>query len=239
MYNLSSPVLRRLRNYLAQFYRHTLRSYGISSYAQEGEDIILLELFRHRPTGFYVDIGAYHPRRFSNTYRFYRRGWRGINIDATPDSMRVFQRVRPRDINLEIAVSNNPADLTYYTFSEGALNTFDHELAQTRAQGLPIKAEIRVRAYRLADILEQHLPAQQAIDFMSVDVEGFDLDVLQSNDWQLYRPTCLLVESLDRGVRPGEPTPIGDFLAQQGYELIAHTLRTGIFQDERAKVFER
>ena len=75
-----------------------------ASYSQEGEDRILQRLFENQTPGFYVDIGAHHPRRFSNTYIFYKQGWRGINVDATPGSMFLFRVFRKRDINLEIAV---------------------------------------------------------------------------------------------------------------------------------------
>jgi len=80
--------------------------YARRCYSQDGEDI-LLELFLPRErSGFYVDVGAYHPIKPSKTFRRYCKGWRGLNIDATPDSMEVFQRIRPRDINVEAAVSS-------------------------------------------------------------------------------------------------------------------------------------
>jgi len=71
------------------------------SFAQEGEDRVLYRMFQGRfgRPGFYVDVGAHHPTRFSNTYLFYRMGWRGINLDAMPGSMAAFARARPRDIN--------------------------------------------------------------------------------------------------------------------------------------------
>src|SRR5690349_18351333 len=75
------------------------------SYSQEGEDMVLRRVFEHKAHGFYVDVGAHHPMRFSNTYFFYRRGWRGINIDARPGSKREFDRARPRDINVECGVA--------------------------------------------------------------------------------------------------------------------------------------
>jgi len=85
------------------------------SYSQEGEDLILERFFEGMNTGFYVDVGAFHPKRFSNTYIFYKKGWHGINIDARPGSMKLFNFVRPRDINLEIPISNEKkrANLLY------------------------------------------------------------------------------------------------------------------------------
>ena len=74
------------------------------SYSQNGEDRILHRIFENQKSGFYVDIGAHHPFRFSNTFLFYKMGWKGINVDAMPKSMEIFKRFRPRDINLELAV---------------------------------------------------------------------------------------------------------------------------------------
>jgi len=106
---------------------------------------MLLERFlEHRHSGFYVDVGAHHPKRFSNTYRLYRRGWRGLNIDANPGSMTLFQNVRPRDINVEAAVSSTPRELTYYIFNEPALNTFKRDLALERVGAYSIVKEVNI-----------------------------------------------------------------------------------------------
>lgn len=77
--------------------------------------------------------GAHHPMRFSNTYLFYKKGWNGINIDAMPDSMKPFNKFRPRDINIEKPVSGKKQVLTYYAFNESALNGFSKELSEERA----------------------------------------------------------------------------------------------------------
>jgi len=102
------------------------------AFSQEGEDLILGRVFEGKSDGFYVDVGAHHPTLYSNTYYFYLRGWRGINIDAMPGSMTAFKAGRPRDINLEIAVAENPGKLTYHIFNYPALNTFDPALAKER-----------------------------------------------------------------------------------------------------------
>jgi len=101
-----------------------LDGYALKSYSQEGEDMILSRLFGNQQAGFYVDVGAHHPMRFSNTYFFYKKGWNGINIDAMPDSMKLFNKFRPRDINIEKPVSDKKQILTYYAFNESALMVF-------------------------------------------------------------------------------------------------------------------
>lgn len=79
-----------------------------------------------------MDVGAHHPKRFSNTHYFYKKGWRGINIDAMPGGMRLFRKIRPKDINLEIAISDKKRVLTYYVFNDHALNGFSKGLPTER-----------------------------------------------------------------------------------------------------------
>ena len=99
-----------------------------SSFSQGGEDLILAGLLTQKLNGFFVDIGAFHPYKFSNTFRFYRKGWSGINIDAAPGSMDIFRELRPRDINIEAAISETPEQLTYYYLGkENSMNTFSKD----------------------------------------------------------------------------------------------------------------
>src|SRR5436190_18531451 len=88
--------------------RRRERKFAISSFSQEGEDMLLRREFERQASGFYVDVGAHDPHRFSNTHYFYKCGWRGINIEARPGSSRLFKRWRPRDISLEIPISDTP-----------------------------------------------------------------------------------------------------------------------------------
>jgi hypothetical protein len=151
---------------------------SLKSYSQEGEDLILLRIFEKKRTGFYVDVGAHHPFRFSNTYLFYRMGWRGINIDATPGSMKFFNKFRKRDINIEVAIGEKEDILTFYIFNEPALNTFNENLARQRngKMGYYIIKELPLKVLPLSKILEEYLPEGQEIDFLNVDVEGKDFE---------------------------------------------------------------
>jgi hypothetical protein len=154
--------------------------YANLSWAQEGEDQILRRIFEWKKDGFYIDVGAHHPKRFSNTYLFYKRGWRGINIDAMPGSMHSFNKVRSRDINLELGIAEQKAKLDYYIFNEPALNGFSRDLSQERHTAdspYLIKDFIKVDVLPLHEVLDQYLPTGQSIDFMSVDVEGLDFQI--------------------------------------------------------------
>jgi len=185
-----------------------------------------------------VDVGAHHPKRFSNTYLFYKRGWRGINIDAMPGSMRSFNKVRPRDINLELGISEQKAQLDYYIFNEPALNGFSCDLSQERhaaESSYLIKDVIKVDVVPLHEVLDQYLPAGQSIDFMSVDVEGLDFQVLKSNDWNKYRPTYVLAEILTSSLHEIEQSEIGQFMLNKGYVLYAKCVNSVFFKESSSE----
>ncbi len=219
-------------------YRDAVASpYARLSFAQEAEDLLLTELLDSPPgePGFYVDIGAHHPIRFSTTYLFYLRGWSGLNVDAAPGSMSRFARHRPRDINLEYAVSDRVEDLAYFQFSEAALNTLDPERVRLLAETSPYRPEsvVHLTTIRLDTLLERHLPAGQRIDFLTVDVEDLDERVLRSNDWDRFRPRFLVAEDRASVTAP-ETSAINRYLADQGYRLVARTPRSGIHTDMRS-----
>ncbi len=204
------------------------------SYAQDGEDVVLASFFEGQKNyhGFFVDIGAHHPVRFSNTWMLYRQGWRGINIDPTPGSMRRFRWLRPRDLNLEIGVGATASALTFYCFDEPALNTFDPALARKRNTGRPyrIVQEVQIPIQPLSTILNQHLSPNQHIDFFTIDVEGLDLEVLRSNDWTRYAPSFVLVEDTDFQPERASDSEMYRFLKEQGYNIVAILRRTIIYQ---------
>lgn len=202
--------------------------YETKSYSQEGEDLILNRLFEKVDKGFYIDIGAHHPIRFSNTYFFYRKGWSGINIDATPGSMRLFNRLRKRDINIEAAISDSETELTYYMFDDPALNTFDRERTEliTKEANYKLISKKVIKTSRLEKFLDYYITSKQKIDFMSIDVEGHDLKVLKSNNWNKYKPKYILVESLEKASFDVYKDPISIYLSNYNYHPFANTFNT-------------
>ena len=149
------------------------------SFSQEGEDLLIERLTEHQASGFYVDVGAHHPQRFSNTHLLYKRGWSGINIDSAPGSMSAFERHRPRDINLEIAIAKERGTVEVSRFTEPALNTIDPSVAkQRRDEGWGVAGTSVVPSAPLGEILDEHVPPNVQIDVMSIDIEGEDVKVL-------------------------------------------------------------
>jgi FkbM family methyltransferase len=232
MNNRVNRLIRRIKVWLRTFFDHEFR-HRQESYSQEGEDLVLARIFDGRSSGFYVDIGCFDPIRYSNTYLFYRHGWRGINVDATPGAKNKFQRIRPRDINIESFVSADSSPRRFYLFNEPALNTASESLAAQRAKANPVyrvDGTITVRPRSLKAILDEHLPKGQSIDFFNVDVEGSDLDVLISNDWDRYRPEIVVVELLTTTLEDVEKHEIAQLLATKGYRPASKFYNTVLFR---------
>jgi FkbM family methyltransferase len=201
--------------------------FGYDSYAPSfssaGEDMILRHILgSDKMSGFYVDVGAFHPTLFSNTYFFYLNGWQGINIEARPGSKTLFDKVRPRDINLEVGVSSERGSMTYYFIAEDSpMNSFSPDFLRQIEMMKEVRSEIPVPTLPLAEVFDRHLPDGQSIDFLDVDVEGHDLEVLESNDWKRFRPRLIVVE--DEGLDPRESAIIR-MMKGHGYELCAQNV---------------
>lgn len=205
---------------------------GRFSYSQEGEDLVLARILGEikSTTGFFVDIGAHHPTRYSNTYYFYRRGWRGINVDALPGSKKLFQRMRPRDVTVECGVGAQAGVLRYFSFNEPALNTFSEEEAKKKERfPYHIINTLQIPVVTLKKILDENLPSNTPIDFLTVDVEGFDHEVISSNDWDRYRPRVVLVELLNTEIQNIGTHPTAQILCRHNYRVIAKTFNTYFF----------
>jgi FkbM family methyltransferase len=206
---------------------------AILAYSQEGEDLLLSKIFGPRNKGFFIDVGAHQPKLYSNTYFFYKKGWNGINIDPLPGTMEGFKKVRPRDINLEIAISEKAGELTYYMFHEPALNTFSKEDADQRinSEGCTLLSTRVIKTYRLDEILDKHLPFGTDIDFLSIDVEGLDMQVLMSNNWNKYRPKIVLLEYLRSSLENLLSSDLYKFMSEKKYKLHGRAVSTVVFID--------
>lgn len=179
--------------YTLVFYR-LYRQKILGSYSQNEEDRVIDKLLNYKKRGFYIDVGAYDPTQFSNTKRFYIKGWRGINIEPDPDNFKKFLKVRKRDINLNIGIGNKSDKLIYYKFFPNTVSTFSvNEMKRNLRKKYKLIKKIKVPVKKLSSILEKY--CQQKIDFMSIDTEGFDLIVLKSNNWKKFKPKVICIES--------------------------------------------
>jgi len=206
------------------------------SYAQEGEDLLLDAWFDAGRRGFYVDVGAHHPWRFSNTARLHARGWRGINIDPEPGSMAPFRAARPNDVNLEVAVGAAAGTRRFFRYSDAALNGFGDRSAELARTPYRLLGSIDVPVRPLRDILSEHAPAG-GVDLLSIDVEGAELEVLESSDWLRWIPEIVLMEARGRDSVPAGAAESAAvrFLRERGYDAVAGTTRTIVFRHASAR----
>lgn len=195
-----------------------------SSHSQFGEDMAIRAAIGNATKGFYIDIGAHHPFFYSNTYHFYQKGWRGINIDAAPGSMDLFRLMRPEDINIEACIGPLAnADVDFFIFDQPALNTFDHQMAKKAKEKNTLLQTCKLKTKTLENCLEENVPAGTPIDFLSIDVEGMDELILRSNNWNKFKPKFIIFESHDLNLDNFQNHSLIIFLKSIGYSLIGKT----------------
>lgn len=165
------------------------------SFAQNFEDIMLWRALGHVQNGFYIDVGAAWPTDDSVTKAFYDRGWHGINIEPTPQLYKRLCQERLKDINLQLAISDQPGAMQMSFISDTGLSTLHHEIADQHSQeGRQVEMET-VTVTTLNDIVQNFVAQDQPIHFLKVDVEGHEAAVLKSLDWLKVRPWIVLVEA--------------------------------------------
>lgn len=235
MKTLLTRVVKKIFRVTARVYE-VLKFGEISSlvYAQEGEDMVLKRIFNNQLEGFYVDVGAHHPMRFSNTYNFYKTGWTGINIEPNPESFNLFEKYRQKDINVNCGVAKKSGTLKYHMFNESALNTFNDDILKSRLQTANCKHTntVDIKVSPFAEILGKFMPPNKKIDFLTIDVEGLDLEVLQSNDWIKFRPKWVLVEQLNLADIENLDFEVHCYMKSINYVLFAKTFNTLFYKNK-------
>lgn len=211
--------VQKLLRFFSLFRKTFLTDYIKIHFSQFGEDIILKELIKNeKKNGFYVDVGCYHPKKFSNTYRLYRKGWGGINIDMEEDKIRLFKLARPKDHNVVAAVSDGKKTVKSYRFSQFGLDsTINAEYAK-HAKG-KVYAITEIRTNTLNEILERSPYKGRQIDLLTIDAEGNDLNVLKSLDIDFYRPKIIIIEEHGGSIDDILTSETYIFLKSKGYML--------------------
>lgn len=210
------------------------KSYKKVSFSQTGEDIIIDFIFTSRgiqkPT--YIDIGAFHPYLYSNTAFFYAKSSKGINIEPNPDGIKLFNKYRSKDINLNIGISSIEGELNYFYMNASTMNTFDSNSAYELEQkyGFKIIDQKLIMCLKLQDVIFKY--ADNVFpDLLSIDVEGLDMDILKQIDYINNYPKVICVETVayshdGTGVKNFE---LIKFLEFKGYFVYADTNINTIF----------
>jgi hypothetical protein len=198
------------------------------AFGRYGEDLVLLQLFGGRCGGFYVDVGAFHPRRHSNTLLLHQLlGWSGINIDPSTEAISAFAKERPNDINLALAIGNGEARTVYWKFDDPSCNTMMPGRRDAVMRSANLVGEEHVSVRPLAAVLHEHLPAGRRIDLLNVDTAGSELDVLRSNDWSILRPAVIAVS--DAGTAESGRSVIMAWAEGHGYRFIGQLIDTSFY----------
>lgn len=208
------------------------------SYAQNGEDVLLRRVLHEIKRGVYVDVGAQHPTVDSVTRHFYDQGWHGINLEPHPAYFAALQRERPRDINLNLAVSDHAGTANFHFVEDSGLSSLHAGALQVAAKhGLKSRTG-QVVVKRLDAVLVEH--DMPEIHFLKIDVEGAEREVLLGVDFERWRPWIMVIEA----TRPNDPAPCWDMfepvaLAARYQPVLFDGLNRWYLREESMSLSER
>ena len=185
-YSINEYLLKRLKA-RQQANKPKIRLSDFYSYSQYQEDLILYILLYDIENGFYIDVGAFDPIKVSVTKAFYLRGWTGINIEPQPDKKDLFDKDRPKDINLQLAISEKKGNIEFYINDQ--CSTYIKQYSRNA------KTIINVSMDTMSNICKKYVPKGRNVDFCKIDVEGGEKNVLLGYDFINYRPKVFCIES--------------------------------------------
>ncbi len=241
-----NKYLKLLKSYIS-CYLNIPFLYGHLSYSQEGEDVIIDRYFKttNIKKGFYVDIGAFHPFKYSNTQKLYQQGWCGINIEPNRNNWKLLNFARKRDLNLNFGIGNSNSKKIYYTFSDPALNTFNKDNFKAIVNS---NQSIFIDTFKVKVIDPKHLikiikktiseysnseflfKKNIFIHLLNIDAEGYSENILRLI---LKSGTNPLLVCVEREKNMGKPIigneSIISFMSRYKYSLYSATPQSYIF----------
>ena len=176
------------KNFFTYYFYKKLKIFRNSSKNEHlgefGEDIFIRRFFKNTRNGFYVDIGCYHPIKGSLTYYLFKKGWNGLNIDLSKVSIDLFKIARPKDYNVNAAITDFDGDTIYY--ENGVINQQNSLISNDQ------KKQIKIKAYKLETLLINLNITN--VDFLNIDVEGNDFKVISNFNFLKFRPKLISIE---------------------------------------------
>jgi FkbM family methyltransferase len=226
-------ILNKANFYLKIFHDIFIKSKILisrKSYSQEGEDKKILKYFKNFKNGFYVDVGAYNPIRASNTYLLYKKGWEGINIDADYFSYKLFNILRPRDYNFNCAITLRKKKFVnlYYPKDSSQIKTINEKFRNSVLDKFYFK---KVPVSTLDKIINKTKFYGKKIDFLNIDCEGEDYEVLKSLDLKIYRPRLICIEINILTVDNIKRSKVYNYLIKNGYKKKYSFINSHIFTE--------
>jgi len=220
--------------YYFYFFKNFRSIKNSKNFSQEGEDLFLIEFFKNKSEGFYVDVGAFHPFRINNTYALYKKGFRGINIDISATSIDFFNLARSDDINLNIGASNKFENKIFFSKKNLSFhNTFSKSLAESKIQNEPFKKKYYIECKPLTQIIDDTKFSNKKIDFLNIDAEGHDYEVLRGLDLKKYSPKIICIEIsplIEKKNKNYKDTKIFKYLLKNNYKLTWKGYNSFIFE---------
>ena len=207
-----SKFFKRIYIYYNIYIRNLFKS------SQFNEDLKILKILKKK--GFYVDIGCYHPVRYNNTYRMFKLGWKGMNIDLNPLSIELFNVARPRDINICAAVSNKKVRNLYFDHELSPQNTLEknHAVFYEKTFGTKIKKTKKIKTKKLSEIF--HKKRIYKVDFLNIDAEGHELNILKSINLKKFDIKVICIEVLKHNLKAIiESKKVIRYLNKNGYKF--------------------
>lgn len=214
-------LLKKLHQLRKVFLTKSWRRY----YSQFGEDTILRELLARTRNGFFVDVGCFHPKKFSNTYWLYSRGWRGINIDMEPQKIALFNLARPDDVNLTAAISDQASRMAIQSQRS-------YDLGAKLVKDATTEKNVQITTKTLTEVIDSTRYKDHPIDLLTVDAEGMDLQVVRSLDMARYRPKLIIVEQVGASIEEILSGELHRLLSGQGYQLKSWVIHSLIYVKE-------
>lgn len=218
---------KRLKN--IKYYRE--------SYAQCGEDLVLNHLlfeYFELENFSYLDIGSAHPLKINNTYFFYKKGFRGVCVDANPALTELYKKERPEDLFINSGViTEDDTEQDFYVLNAPELNTFDSKEAErvVAEHGFQIEKVIKMRTMNINSIIKKY--CQSPPELISIDIEGLDFAVLKSIDYDTYRPKIIIVEMASYGkLKENESKEMAKFMEKKRYDWWGNVGYSSIFIDD-------
>lgn len=203
-------------------------------FSQFGEELVVMHAFEKffpkTGPGFYIDVGAHHPTEYSTTAILHRHGWRGINIDVNERGIELLKSARPDDVSIVAGVGRARQRRSYYLFDPAAVSTLDPATRdQWLANGWVLKRTMEVEVYPLSEIVSSHLSKTQQVDYLNIDIEGLDLEALETYDFLQYAPSVVTIELHDLDLLEAKHHPAVRLLIGLGYRFHSYVAITAIF----------
>ena len=198
------------------------------SYSQDNEDIFLLKYFENIKNGFYVDIGCHHPKRFSNTYLLYKKGWSGINIDANKLTINLFKIFRSRDKSYCKILSTSSKPVNFYEFSDSALNGIlaPKQALELKKIGYRIKSKKKITPTTIQEITKQFRLKEKHINFFKIDIEGMDFEIIKNLEFSEIDIDLIMIEKSE----PSTNKKLIHYLNKKSYFLLFESKRNFLFK---------